>query len=223
MIWSSFLLSFSALLPVINPPAGALLFLGLMGDQAPELYRAMARRIAVINILFLVVAEMLGSAIFKFFGISLPIIQVAGGIITAGIGWSMLNEQDGNAAVRTKKMATQGATSGFENLQQKAFYPFTFPVTSDPATLVVTVTLSAQAADMTLTTGILRHLGLLIAILVLSVLVYGCYAYAPRLTQAVQPATVHGFVRITAFILFCIGVQISWNGVAALLPTVLRQ
>jgi multiple antibiotic resistance protein len=223
LVWSSFLLSFSALLPVINPPAGALLFLGLMGDESPELYRTMARRIALINVLFLGVIELLGSAIFRFFGISLPIIQVAGGIITAGIGWSMLNEQDENAAMRTKETAAQGATSASESLQQKAFYPFTFPVTSDPATLVVTVTLSAQAADLTLTTGILRHLGLLIAIVVLSGFVYGCYAYAPRLTQAVQPATVHGFVRITAFILFCIGVQISWNGIAALLPTVVHH
>jgi multiple antibiotic resistance protein len=223
VIWSSFLLAFSALLPVINPPAGALLFLGLMGEQPPELYRTMARRIAVINIAFLIVVELLGSAIFRFFGISLPIIQVAGGIITAGIGWSMLNEQDENAAMHTKEVAAQGAKSASESLQRKAFYPFTFPVTSDPATLVVTVTLSAQAADLTLASGILRHLGLLMAIVVLSALVYACYAYAPRLTKTVQPGTVHGFVRITAFILFCIGVQISWNGIAALLPTVLHR
>jgi multiple antibiotic resistance protein len=222
LIWSSFLLSFSALLPVMNPPAGALLFIGLMGDQPPDLYRVMARRIAFINVLLLVVIEALGSAIFKFFGISLPIIQVAGGIITAGIGWSMLNEQDGDAAVRTKEMAANGATLGSESLKQKAFYPFTFPVTSDPATLVVTITLSAQAADRSHAAGVLWHLGLFLAILSLSLFVYVCYAYAPRLTQAVPPATVHGFIRITAFILFCIGVQITWNGMAVLLPTALH-
>jgi multiple antibiotic resistance protein len=220
--WVSFLLSFGALLPVINPPAGALLFLGLIGEQPSGVYRSMARKIALINIVFLFIIQVVGAAIFRFFGISLPIVQVAGGIITASIGWSMLNQADPQARSRTKQETAECVTVGCEDWEEKAFYPFTFPVTSDPATLVVTITLSAQAANPLSGSGVARQAGLLAAIVALSALVYLCYAYAPMITKAISPSTVHGFVRVTAFILFCIGVQICWNGLAVLLPTVMR-
>ena len=57
---------------------------------------------------------------------------------------------------------------------------------------------------------------------VLSALVYLCYAYAPRITKAISPSTAHGILRVVAFILLCIGVQIAWNGLAQLLATVVR-
>jgi multiple antibiotic resistance protein len=71
--------------------------------------------------------------------------------------------------------------------------------------------------------NILRHSGLFLAILILSALVYLCYANAPRLTRAIPPATASGILRVIAFILMCIGVQIAWNGFSELLPTVLRH
>ena len=52
--------------------------------------------------------------------------------------------------------------------------------------------------------------------------VYLCYAYAPRITHAVSPTTVHGILRVVAFILFCIGVQIAWNGLSGLLTPLLK-
>ena len=54
----------------------------------------------------------------------------------------------------------------------------------------------------------------------LSVAVYVCYAYAPMITARVRPQTAHGILRVVAFVLMCIGVQITWNGVHALLTTV---
>jgi multiple antibiotic resistance protein len=57
---------------------------------------------------------------------------------------------------------------------------------------------------------------------VLSLLVYFCYAYAPKITRVIPPATAHGILRVMAFILLCIGVQIAWNGLAALLAGLIR-
>jgi len=220
LLWTTFFLAFTALLPIINPPGSAVVFLGLMGEVQPAVYRAMARRIAINNIIFLAVIELLGSAILRFFGLSLPIVQVAGGIVISSIGWSMLNEKDAQESAQNKeKEAAASIEAGIETLQQKAFYPFTFPITSGPGTLVVTLTLSAHLATPNLTATILGHVGLLIAIIVISAFVYVCYAYAPWLTRAVRPSTVHGVVRVMAFILLCIGVQIGWNGVAALAGT----
>jgi multiple antibiotic resistance protein len=61
-----------------------------------------------------------------------------------------------------------------------------------------------------------------LAIIVLSILVYFCYAYAPRISKAIPPSTAHGILRVVAFILLCIGVQIAWNGLAVLLADIIK-
>jgi multiple antibiotic resistance protein len=222
-LWESFLLAFSALLPLINPLGSALVFLGLVGDAPTAVYRILARKIAINTVIFLLVIELLGSTILHFFGISLHIVQVAGGLVLASMGWSVLNQAD-SAPVSRDKSAGIDMTpdSDLGELQQKAFYPFTFPVTAGPGSLVVMLTLATRGQGGGLTLNLIRHAGLVIAILVLSALVYVCYANAPRLTRAVPPATAHGILRVVSFILMCIGVQIAWNGFAALLTKVIH-
>jgi multiple antibiotic resistance protein len=222
-LWESFLIAFSALLPLINPLGSALIFLGLVGEAPAATYRSLARKIAINNVIFLVVIELLGTVILHFFGISLPIVQISGGIVIAAIGWSVLNETDDTVS-RDKSAGIQmNPDASLAALQEKAFYPFTFPITSGPGTLVVTLTLATRDEGGSLTLNLLRRGGLLLAIVVLSVLVYVCYANAPRITRAIPQATVHGILRVVAFILMCIGMQIAWNGFSALLPTVLHR
>ncbi len=224
LLWNAFLIAFSALLPLINPLGSSLVFLGLVGDVPPAVYRSLARKIAINNIIFLAIIELLGSAILSFFGISLPIVQVSGGIVIAAIGWSVLNQKDSEASARAKREEIDvRAEDCVHNLSQKAFYPFTFPVTSGPGTLVVMLTLSARFSGASVSEDILGHIGLYIAVLALSGLVYLCYAYAPKITSVISPATAHGILRVIAFILLCIGVQIAWNGLAVLLASVLKH
>ena len=213
LVWTSFLLAFSALLPIINPLGSALIFLGLVGEAPPGVYKTLARKIALNNVFFLVIIELLGSAILKFFGISLPIIQVAGGLVITALGWGMLNQPDAQATAQAKQDEADACLDATTKaLEQKTFYPFTFPVTSGPGTLVVTLTLSAHASKPALVDNVLSHGGLFLAIIVLSIAVYFCYAYAPRITQAIAPSTVHGVLRVMAFIVLSIGAQIAWNG-----------
>ena len=101
-LWKSFLIAFSVLLPLINPLGSALVFLGLAGEASASVYRSLARRIAINNIIFLAIIELLGAAILQFFGISLPIVQFSGGIVIATMGWSVLNEGDARANTRNK-------------------------------------------------------------------------------------------------------------------------
>lgn len=221
LLWNSFLIAFSALLPLINPFGTALVFLGLVGDAPPEVYRSLARRIAINNIIFLAIIELLGSAILNFFGISLPIVQLAGGLVISAIGWSVLNEPDADASQQNRhEESAMRDDAENRGLDQKAFYPFTFPVTSGPGTLVAMLTLTAHSSDRVLTKNILGHVGIFLAVLVLSALVYVCYAYAPKITTSISPATAHGILRVIAFILLCIGVQIAWNGLSVLLTSV---
>jgi len=220
---NSFLVAFSALLPLINPLGSALVFLGLAGDAPPAVYRSLARRIAINNIVFMTVIEVLGATILNFFGISLPIVQFAGGIVIAAMGWSVLNEPDARANSRKKQEETEDRdATKTEGLQQKAFYPFTFPITSGPGTLVGLLTITARMSSRVVSKDILAHIGVFLSIVVLSVLVYFCYAYAPKITKVIPPSTAHGILRVVAFILLCIGVQIAWNGLSVLLAGLIR-
>src|ERR1700722_16761765 len=94
LLWKYFALGFSALLPLVNPLGSALIFLGLVGHAPIDAYRALARKIAINPVIFFAVVQLVGSSVLGFFGISLPIMQFAGGIVIAMIGWSLLNQQD---------------------------------------------------------------------------------------------------------------------------------
>jgi multiple antibiotic resistance protein len=218
-------LGFSALLPLINPLGSALIFLGLVGNAPIETYRSLARRIAINTTIFLGVIELVGSSLLSFFGISLPIMQVSGGIVIAMIGWGLLNQtEDEPNPEKTSTSATPAVTPGqIRDLDDKAFYPFTFPITAGPGSIVIMLTLSVHATHPTVTETVLAHLGLFLAAIALSASIYLCYAYAPKIANSVSPPTVHGILRVIAFILFCIGVQIAWNGLNSLLTPLVKR
>jgi multiple antibiotic resistance protein len=213
-----FVLAFSALLPVVNPLGSALLLLGIIGNAPASVYRELARKVAIRTALLFVVVELVGAALLNFFGISLPVVQVAGGLVLAAMGWGLLNRQD----AETDRGQGGSAPTTFESLQEKVFYPFTFPVTVGPGCIVVMLTLGARASAEKVTGDVIAHFGILAAVLALSVVVYYSYAYAPKITERVSPQTAHGLLRVVAFVLLCIGVQITSNGVQALLKTALK-
>jgi len=218
LLFKFFGLAFSALLPVINPFGSALLLMALIGDAPEQVFHSLARRIAINTILFLIVVEMAGTAVLAFFGISLPVVQVAGGLTLAAMGWKLLNQAESDSSKRAE-VANLDAT----RLQEEIFYPFTFPITAGPGTIVVMLTLAAHATVTATLPSAMAHAGILLAVIVLSLLVYASYAYAPRITRHVSSQTAHGVLRVIAFVLLCIGVQITWNGVEAMMRTVLKS
>ncbi len=218
IVFKFFAVAFSAMLPVINPLGSALLFLGLVGDTPASEVRMLARRIAFKTLLFLIVIELAGALLLAFFGISLPVVQVSGGLVVAAMGWSLLNEEN----ARSHHDRSEIEAANFGTLESQVFYPFTFPITAGPGTVVILLTMSAQATVKGALPDGLAHLGILMAIGALSVLVYLSYAYAPSLTARLSAQTTHGILRVVAFVLFCIGVQITWNGAQTLLRTVLK-
>jgi len=222
-LWTSFLIAFSVLLPLINPIGSSLVFLGVVGDEPLDVFRSLARRIVVNNIVFLAVIELLGAAILNFFGISLPIVQLSGGIVLAFMGWEVLNEKSAGADTRNKEEECgPPVETEMQHLEEGIFYPFTFPITSGPGTLVGLLTLTAHISNRVLVQNILAHIGVFLAVVVISVLCYFCYAYAPKVSKAIPASTAHGILRVIAFILLSIGIQIAWNGLSALLVMVIK-
>jgi multiple antibiotic resistance protein len=223
IVWKAFLIAFSVLLPLINPLGSSLVFLGLVGQAPAEVLRSLARRIAISNVIFLGIFELLGATILNFFGISLPIVELSGGMVVAAMGWAVLNERSAGATSRNKQEET-GSTAepDTSHLEEGVFYPYTFPITSGPGTLVGLLTLTAHISDKTLSKNVQAHVGVFLAVIALSVLCYFCYAYAPKITRIIPPSTAHGILRVIAFILLCIGIQIAWNGLSALLATIIK-
>lgn len=214
-----FALAFSALLPLVNPLGSALMLLDVVGDLPAAIFRDLARSIAIRMTLFLLVVELIGTSILEFFGISLPVVQVAGGLVLASMGWSLLSENDRSA----KPGSGEVEEAGIKSLADRVFYPLTFPLTVGPGCIVVMLTLSAHASAIhDVLRDVMAHIGISLAVVALSLTVLISYRYAPQITRRISPQTARGILRIVAFVLLCIGVQITWNGVEALIKTVMK-
>jgi multiple antibiotic resistance protein len=206
------ILAFSALLPVINPLGSALMFLGVVGNVPSDEFGRLARKVSLSTVVFLLIIELAGAAILAFFGISLPAVQVAGGLVLAAMGWQLLNAKDKDS---TQASAETGAAGPVE---EKIFYPLTFPISAGPGTIVVTLTLSAHASGRPLVQTVEAHAGIALAIVGSGISLLLSYAYAPKITEKISPATVQGILRVIAFVLLCIGVKICLEGIVQVLP-----
>jgi multiple antibiotic resistance protein len=204
------LLVVSALFPIVDPIGGAPVFLSLTTDYDTNTRKLLARRIAVSSFVLLVASFSIGSHVLSFFGISLPVVQVGGGMIVIATGWAMLKQKDDNA-----RDAVGRRVSGTDVLRD-AFYPLTLPLTVGPGSISVAITLGANAPH-TLTANLISILAAVIGSAIVAVTIYLCYAFADRLAVVLGPTGTNVIVKLTSFLLVCIGVQIMWNGLSQLL------
>lgn len=212
-----FLLGLSALLPLINPPGTALELLSVVGIREPQPYKVLAKKVGANTILFLALVALLGPYALQFFGISIAVLQLVGGAVLAAMGWQLLNKPDDKRETQAPDVLRSATDSATKFWQSRAFYPLTFPITVGPGSVTVMLTLSAQAKSLDLGARIPAFLGLAACVVLLSATLYVFCAYAPSVAERVPSALVHGVLRITAFLLICIGVQIAWHGLQALL------
>jgi multiple antibiotic resistance protein len=205
------LLLLSALFPIVNPLGGSPIFLALTGDYTPPERRLLSQRIAINSFILLVASGLIGTHILTFFGISLPIVQVGGGLIVVATGWDMLmrNDEDDRGSEVHHEVDPR-------DIYRHAFYPFTLPLTVGPGSISVAITLGANAARFP---GVKLPdiFAVIIASALLAVSIYLCYGFADRLARLLGATAMNVFMRLSSFLLVCIGVQIIWNGVSALL------
>jgi len=204
-VLNSYIQVFAALFPVINPPGMALLFLAMTRGANRDRRAALSRRIAIYSLLVIGIAYFIGKFILVFFGVSLPVLRVAGGLVLASAGWRLLNESrsGGEAGVEA------GSASG--DLARIAFYPLTMPITTGPGTISVAIALGASQLIR-----IPVMLGVLAASVTIAATIYLCYRYADRIEGALGQTGSEALSRLFAFLLICIGVQILWDGFSVL-------
>ncbi|MDR3746855.1 MAG: MarC family protein [Acidobacteriota bacterium] len=207
---------FAALFPVVNPIGDAPIFLSLTRNYPQAAQEILSRKIAAYGFALLAVSFLFGSEILSFFGITLVVIQITGGLIVAVTGWTLLNQQ---------APASSGEQSAdtLEDALQHAFYPLTLPITVGPGCISIAITLGAHLrhqAGPGFEHGYPSHfLAALLGMFLLCVLVWICYGNADRLVQMLGKAGTNIVTRLSAFILMAIGVQIMWNGLSSGMPT----
>ena len=207
----------SALLPLINPPGSALELLSVVGIQPEPVYKNLARKIALNTVVFLAAFGVGGTYILRFFGISLSILQLAGGLVVAALGWSLLNQHPSDLGEKSKDLLSISPSDAEQSWDSRAFYPLTFPLTAGPGSVAVILTLSARARSLPLPQELLAYGGLMLSVVLLCVMVYLCYSYAPQIARRISRSTVCGVLRLVAFSLLCIGCEIAWHGLQPLL------
>ena len=209
----SFLFVLAAMLPILNPAATAPIFLSLTEGASPATRALLARRIAR-NMFWLIAGSMLiGSYVLDFFGISLPIVRVGGGLILASVAWRLLGA---TPATPDSRVALAEAYTS-DHAHRQAFYPLTFPISCGPASISVAITVGVALHDVRLVISLARMGGALLALAIIGMLLYLAFRYGEHFLRLIGDAGTAVLLRLTAFILLCLGVQIVWDGISELM------
>jgi len=211
---ATFLLAFTALFSIVNPLSGAFIFFGATRELDPRVRAAVSRWVAIYAFCIVAASLYIGAYVLGFFGISIPVLRVAGGIVVAASGWRMLNEPD---ATGQRRSETPSPRSMDVPPSRLAFYPLTMPLTTGPGTISVAISLGANRPRGFHAATFEFFVETLAAVVLLTLLVYGFYRNAARLAGLMGVTGTTIVVRLSAFLLFCIGIQVLWNGAAELL------
>jgi len=214
----STLLIVTALFPIVNPLGSAPIFLSLTPYYSEDQRRILATRIAINSFVLLVCSYFIGTHILSFFGISLPVVQVGGGLVVATTGWSLLKQKMEETPGDKRDVHKAVDTS---SLFQQAFYPLTLPLTVGPGSISVAITLGANESRGGVEPFVLEAIAAFAGSLAIAISVYLCYAFAQQTARVLGQTSMTVIMRLSAFLLVCIGVQIIWNGVSALLHSIL--
>lgn len=214
---TNFLFVLATLWPIINPPGGVPIFMTLTAHNSNAERAFLARRIAFYSFLLLIGSMYFGGVVLSFFGVEIPVVQVAGGLLISVAGWRMMNEAP------APKSAPDNTQDMSDHLKQQAFYPLTFPMMVGPGSISVAITVGASLSrkGTLLERFTIAPLAALAAITVICIAVWASLRYADRLLKFLGKTGTMVFMRLTAFILLCLGVQIMWLGISGLLEPLL--
>jgi multiple antibiotic resistance protein len=209
----AFFLVYAGLFPIVNPIGSAPLFLRLTRHLANDGRHALASRVALNSLILILASVFVGSQVLAFFGITLPILQIGGGLVVAYLGWTLLHAGEETTSERDDKVVERQSA-----VPPDSFYPLTMPLTVGPGSIAVAITLGSRRPSVSgLADFGLMSAGALAGVVAIAVSVFLCYRFADRLVGSLGPSGTNVVVRLSAFITFCIGIEIAWTGASVLL------
>ncbi|HEX7789485.1 MAG TPA: MarC family protein, partial [Afipia sp.] len=199
--------------PIVNPVGSAPLFLRMTRDNTTAERSLLALGVARNSFFLLLGSLFIGSHVLEFFGITLPVVRIAGGLVVAAFGWRLLHAPE--------DPPDQAKPSGVAPTVD-AFYPLTMPLTVGPGSISVAVTLGSQrpAANIDFTQLAILGGAAIAGLAAIAITIFVCYRFADRIIAVLGVRGTDVLMRLSAFILFCIGIQIIWNGYSALIATI---
>lgn len=207
---NAFLFAFPSLFSIINPIGGAFIFDGIMRQADRAQRTKAAARVGLYAMLIMFGALWVGAYVLNFFGVSIDALRIAGGLVVAASGWKLLSAGEQNPD--RKGAAQRTSSEDVEDPLQLAFFPLTLPLTTGPGTIAVAITLGSVRPRYGL--GLVAFfIGVSLAAAANAALIWIAYRYADRLSALIGEAGRHVIVRLSAFLLMCIGVQIIVGGV----------
>jgi multiple antibiotic resistance protein len=211
------LFAIAALLPIVNPFGSAPIFLSMTADLPGEARRQLAFVVGRYAFLLLTGAMLIGSHVLSVFGVSLPIVRVGGGLLVCATGWRLLNSDDSAPAGR----ASAAPDAWEREVARRGFYPLTFPLTVGPGSISIAITLGARTQNRGFVSA--RELiADLVGVVLVSVTVFLSYRFSSRVIALIGETGTAVFLRLSSFILLCVGVSIVWSGIVDLVQPLLR-
>lgn len=207
-ILAAYLAVVAGLFPIVNPLGMAPIFLRLTTGSSDKVRAALAWRVAVGGLALMSASLFVGSYILAFFGLTVAAVQVAGGLVVIMSGWRLLQQGDDSKTREQQSFVSEDV------LLTRAFYPLTMPLTVGPGAISVAITLGAKGAG----SGnlLFEAIGAMLGVVTVAGTIYLSYRFAYRLLALLGQGGRDVFLRLSAFILLCLGVQIVWNGISAL-------
>jgi multiple antibiotic resistance protein len=209
---SAFLLTFAGLFPIVNPIESAPFFLGLTANLSRLERRVLARKAAINGFALLLGSMVLGPWLLEFFGIELPVVRIAGGLVVAALGWKLLTQEQWSDHAGAGVPTGPGRKIG-------SFYPLTMPLTVGPGSMSVAITIgSRKPAGIPRFSQLAEHAGgAVLGLIGIALTIYLAYRFAEKIGRLLGETGLEVLVRLSAFILMCIGIEIIWNGYSALI------
>jgi multiple antibiotic resistance protein len=211
-IVSAFLLTFAGLFPIVNPIESAPFFFGMTASLTSAERNIMARKVAFNGCALLLGSMVLGPYLLEFFGVRLPVVRIAGGFVVTALGWKLLTQEDWSDHSDSDLPARSRKKTG-------SFYPLTMPLTVGPGSMSVAITIgSRRSPGFPPLAEIASHAaGAFLGIIGIGVTIYLAYRFAAAMAKFLGDTGLEVLVRLSAFILMCIGIEIIWSGYSALI------
>jgi len=204
-----------ALFPVVNPVGSAFIITPYFAHLSSAEKRKAVGKITFYAFCICTVSLFAGQWILQLFGISIPIVQLAGGIMICKMGWEFLSsDKQDDSSIPDSENQTE--LSWYHNIEDKLFYPITFPVTTGAGTISVLFTLSAHSASPDMKDYYLNTGAILLSIIFMCLLIYIFYLNTKTLIDYLGSNGEKIVNRVTAFLIFCVGLQIAVTGLKSL-------
>jgi multiple antibiotic resistance protein len=207
------LMGFVTLLPVVDPVGTAFIISPYFSGLSRSERVTVVKKITFYAFAICSVNLFIGHWILEVFGLTIPIIQLAGGIVICKIGWSYLSSDSKDDT--DVKTASAVELEHMPLIENKLFYPITFPMTTGAGTVSVLLTLSANGADKNMSLYLIGSL--LVSIIGICILIFIFYLNTNRLVRYIGSHNEKIINRIMAFLTFCVGLQIAVGGIVHLI------